>query len=54
MNSSVLLQSEQRPIILKGTHFTAVWDGKTQEFIADSDKVVMNKGTYDEFIELNK
>lgn len=45
-NSYILLQSEMRPIIPKGERFRAIWDNKLQEFEAEADKVVMDKGSY--------
>lgn len=47
----VLLQSEIRPIILKGEKFRALWDGEVREFEAEADKIVIDKGSYIELIE---
>lgn len=50
----ILLQSEMRPVIPKGEHFRAIWDDKLQEFEADADKVVLDKGSYLEWLMKNK
>ena len=35
-----------RPIILKGTPYKALWDGKEQEFVAEQDRIAVPKGDY--------
>lgn len=50
-SNTILLQSEQRPIIPKGEKFRAIWDGKLQEFQAEADKVVIDKGSYLQLLE---
>jgi len=41
-----LSESEVRPIILRGTVYKALWDGKVQEMMAESDRVTLPKGSY--------
>ncbi len=35
-----------RPIIPKGTTYKAIWDNKTQDLIAEADRVTMPLGDY--------
>lgn len=47
----ILTQDEQIQVIPKGAIYTAIWDGKTQEFKAEQDRIAIAKGNY---MELQK